>query len=549
MTRNLQRWALAGLLIASLAQVLSADEDKVKEAERLVRRGVSRLGRSDNEGALADFNKAIELNPKLGDAYLQRGNMSFAANNYDGALADFTKVVELDPKNVDVLYDRGYSFYALGRNQEALQDYDKYLAAHADSAVGWNRRGLAAEAFGDLDGAVKNYTKAIELDGGKTMTQFSNRASAYKKLGMVKEAIADHSTILQAEPTNVAFLNLRGLCRTYTGDLAGALDDLSKVLQLDPKYTSAWQNRAVVQALMGNAAAAEKDFAEDLKLVPADEADLKSIRENLLTAFKANPNPKTAAEFYALADALYKARYSWQSAIAARRAIALDDFNPDYYYLLGLALKNSGYNDAAVVAFKKAVDADDRHHVALSELGETLRFNLDRNAEAIPYLKKALAVKPDYLYALGSLGSAQRDSGDIKGAIETFNRAVQADPRYAFGLAGRGEAYRRAGEFDKAIADLNQALEIDANSAYNLQIRARARAAKKDFNGALADFAAALKITDGAYTRMYRGLTYLQMNRAADAQADFDAALKSYPRIKAELDQELAKANAGGGRR
>src|SRR5947207_13786226 len=60
-------------------------------ADRALRRGISRYGRSDYDGALSDFNKAIELKPELADAYLQRGKVLHAQGKYTEALADFNK--------------------------------------------------------------------------------------------------------------------------------------------------------------------------------------------------------------------------------------------------------------------------------------------------------------------------------------------------------------------------------------------------------------------------------------------------------------------------
>ena len=38
---------------------------------------------------LADFNKAIELNPNYADAYYNRGNAKGNLKDYKGAIADF----------------------------------------------------------------------------------------------------------------------------------------------------------------------------------------------------------------------------------------------------------------------------------------------------------------------------------------------------------------------------------------------------------------------------------------------------------------------------
>jgi tetratricopeptide (TPR) repeat protein len=61
--------------------------------------GGAKYQAGDYQGALADYNKAIELDPKLAMGY---NNRAFLKNNrlkdYQGALADYNKAIELDPK-------------------------------------------------------------------------------------------------------------------------------------------------------------------------------------------------------------------------------------------------------------------------------------------------------------------------------------------------------------------------------------------------------------------------------------------------------------------
>ena len=53
--------------------------------------------RGDHYGAIADYTKAIEINPKKDSAYFNRGNAKTALKDYFGAISDYTKAIELDP--------------------------------------------------------------------------------------------------------------------------------------------------------------------------------------------------------------------------------------------------------------------------------------------------------------------------------------------------------------------------------------------------------------------------------------------------------------------
>jgi len=49
----------------------------------------------DKQGAIADYNEAIRLNPQDDDAYYNRGLAKSDLGNKQGALVDFRKALEL----------------------------------------------------------------------------------------------------------------------------------------------------------------------------------------------------------------------------------------------------------------------------------------------------------------------------------------------------------------------------------------------------------------------------------------------------------------------
>ena len=72
-------------------------------------RGHSKYEREDYQGAIAEYNKAIEINPNHADAYYFRGlaKRSRLVEDYRGAIADFNKSIEIDPNHADAYYFRG----------------------------------------------------------------------------------------------------------------------------------------------------------------------------------------------------------------------------------------------------------------------------------------------------------------------------------------------------------------------------------------------------------------------------------------------------------
>jgi tetratricopeptide (TPR) repeat protein len=60
----------------------------------------------DENKAIKDFTKTIELDDKYWPAYDQRGYVYRILGQYKNALNDYDKALELDPNNQEIINDR-----------------------------------------------------------------------------------------------------------------------------------------------------------------------------------------------------------------------------------------------------------------------------------------------------------------------------------------------------------------------------------------------------------------------------------------------------------
>ena len=97
----------------------------------LYKRGsISRQQKKYDE-ALADFNEAIKLAPKLFLSYLDRGLIYFQKSNYDQAIADFNEVIAFGPK-AEIYYRKAYFYRGIcylekDNYDEAISDFNKTI--------------------------------------------------------------------------------------------------------------------------------------------------------------------------------------------------------------------------------------------------------------------------------------------------------------------------------------------------------------------------------------------------------------------------------------
>src|SRR6185295_5098895 len=77
-----------------------------QDAEKFYASGLEKQKKGDLEGSLADFTKAIELDPAYVQAYHGRGVTRHFKGDLDAAIADYSKAIELDPKVALAYHDR-----------------------------------------------------------------------------------------------------------------------------------------------------------------------------------------------------------------------------------------------------------------------------------------------------------------------------------------------------------------------------------------------------------------------------------------------------------
>ena len=94
-------------------RILTGEEGAVKP-QRLdyLNEGLALERQGDYDGAIADFTKAIELNPQLAEPYNNRGTARLHKHDLDGAIADYAKAIELNPQFADAYSNRGLSLYS-----------------------------------------------------------------------------------------------------------------------------------------------------------------------------------------------------------------------------------------------------------------------------------------------------------------------------------------------------------------------------------------------------------------------------------------------------
>jgi serine/threonine-protein kinase len=86
-----------------------------------------------------------------------------------GAIEDFNVAIQIDPQDADPYYNRGISRSDLGDKQGAIEDFNQAIARNTNHALVYYDRGLVRATVGDKQGAIKDFQQSAKLclDQGK----------------------------------------------------------------------------------------------------------------------------------------------------------------------------------------------------------------------------------------------------------------------------------------------------------------------------------------------------------------------------------------------
>ena len=147
--------------------------------------------KGENDGALADLSKSIELQPSLTQSYIKRASMhleigehggcgqryfpsrdacSTAAGNRDAAAKDFESAIKYNASDPDIYYHRAQLHFILGELNEAARDYQEsisldkdFIFSHIQLGVTQYKMGSVASSMATFRRCIKNFDKVPDV--------------------------------------------------------------------------------------------------------------------------------------------------------------------------------------------------------------------------------------------------------------------------------------------------------------------------------------------------------------------------------------------------
>ena len=278
-------------------------------------------------------NKTSQRGGEDSDAAVLEVERDIAANKFQQSESRLLAYLKDHPDSSKAHYDLGYIQFRTHNVAASIKELSKSLELNAANAEAHKILGLDCSIIGRDDLAETELVEAARLKPESGEIHYF-LARTYYTRGVYPLAKSEFQTAIRLEPAFVKAYSNLGITMEALGDSAEALKNYTEAIQLEEQhkhrsewpyiYLSSFYNR------QNNAAQA---------LIYAR------------TAIELNPRSDTAS--FEIAKAYRTQKQLQKSADAARSAIAINPRVAEYYYVLGLVLRELGNQKESAEALAK----------------------------------------------------------------------------------------------------------------------------------------------------------------------------------------------------
>ncbi|WP_235882113.1 tetratricopeptide repeat protein [Streptomyces apricus] len=217
--------------------------------------------------ALEEYDRALELDPRLVRAHYGRGSVHRLLDDFPAALAAFDRADELAPDTVWIIAERGETYRLAGRFEEAVADFDRAVALDPADAGALTARAVCRHALGRYEEALADFDRALAIDADHLWARV-RRARLRRALGEEAAAFADLDRAARTAPDSPWVASERGDAYRLAGRPEAAVTELSRAITLLPDHPSALASRGAALHDLSRNEEALTDLDRALELRP-----------------------------------------------------------------------------------------------------------------------------------------------------------------------------------------------------------------------------------------------------------------------------------------
>ena len=267
------------------------------------------LLKGDPEKALVELQRAVELDPKMSEAFFELGKLQVHLSSQnvgsqardldvlDKGLAALLKACELEPSNDQYWYWVGKTEYVRNDTEKARAHLQKAVDLNPKHDMAWRTLGRVQKDAGEMEAARASFEKSIECA--------PREARSYFQLGQSLEAL---------------------------GDAPGARVAYEKAIELNPTEPDVFGRLTQVCARLGDAACEER-AREGMNAWMEYDKRLQRRKHAV------NQNPGDAVAVRRLGEMYFEVG-NWEEAVGFFiRSIHIEPKDDRTHYYCGIALR------------------------------------------------------------------------------------------------------------------------------------------------------------------------------------------------------------------
>jgi tetratricopeptide (TPR) repeat protein len=545
----------AVLLLASLALASCSNPDA--EKQKHLERGNQFAAEKRDEFAVVEYQSAIQIDPKFGEARLKLAETFERMNNLKSAFPEYVRAADAMPENRDAQL-KAIRVLLLGRRfEDAKARVDALLTKNPKDVDALVLHANAMVGLKDPAGAITEIEEALKVDPAST-NALVNLGAVRMQGGDARQAEEAFRRAIELAPDSIdARLALANFL--WSAQRAEEAETtLKEVLTKEPKNLLANRMLALLYVSTQRIKEAEQPLKEvaEVSKAPAAQYQLADYYAtvgrpadavSVLTPMSADPATSADAD-------LRLAALDYSQGRVAEAHVRLDDViarAPNYSP--GLVMKAQWLTrenklDEALKAAQAAVAANPQSATA-NFAQASVHDRRKEVAEATKFYNEVLRLNPRAAAAQVELSRLSLIAGDRDAALKFAEEARLAQPG---SLAARVTLVRSlvvAGDTARAQTELANLLKEAPNAAAVHAVNGLYEARKNNAAGARMAYQRALELSPG-FVEAIGGLTYIDLaaRDPKSAIARLDAEIAKQP-ASAALFVLLASARGAAGDR